>query len=70
MEGGKRIERPAVFLGGGIRVRWGNKRRSTWSILRGFVFLLHGGRESTEDTEVFEALCFWRVGFTIKKLRS
>jgi hypothetical protein len=32
--------------------------------------LLHGGRESTEDSEVFEALCFLGVGFTIKKLRE
>jgi len=33
-------------------------------------FLLHGGKESTEDSEVFEALCFFRAGFTIKKLRE
>ncbi len=40
------------------------------SQIEGMFFLLHGGRESTEDTEVFEALCFFRVGFTIKKLRE
>ena len=32
--------------------------------------MLHGGRESSEDTEVFESLCFFGVGFTIKKLRE
>ncbi len=32
---------------------------------KGLYFLLHGGRESLEDTEVFEALCFWGLGFTI-----
>ena len=32
--------------------------------------MLHGGRESSEDTEVFEALCFLRAGFTIEKLRE
>ncbi len=37
---------------------------------KGLYFLLHGVKESTEDTEVFEALCFLRAGFTIEKLRE
>ena len=40
------------------------------SQIEGLYFLLHGGRESSEDTEVFEALCFFRAGFTIEKLRE
>ncbi len=40
------------------------------SQIEGLYFLLHGGREGSEDTEVFEALCFFRAGFTIEKLRS
>ena len=32
--------------------------------------MLHGVKDSTEDTEVFEALCFFRAGFTIEKLRE
>jgi hypothetical protein len=32
--------------------------------------LLHRGKESTKDTEVFEALCFLGVGFTIEKWRN
>ena len=37
---------------------------------KGLYFLLHGGREGSEDTEVFEVLCFLRAGFTIEKLRE
>ena len=37
---------------------------------KGLYFLLHGGKEGSEDTVVFEALCFLRVGLTIEKLRS
>ena len=33
-------------------------------------FLLHGGRESSEEMKVFESLCFLGVGFTIEKLRE
>ena len=43
---GRGIERPAVFLGGGV------------DKFKGLYFLFHGGKENTEDTEVFEALCF------------
>ncbi len=32
--------------------------------------MLHGVKDSTEDTEVFEALCFLGWGFNIEKLRE
>ena len=40
------------------------------SQIEGLYFLLHGGREGSEDTEVLRRFAFLGGGFTIEKLRS
>ena len=67
LEGGG-IERPAVFLGGGIRVRWGNKRMKTWSILRGCVFCYTEGERARRTRRFLRRFAFGGWGLLFRSL--